>query len=411
MYSTVNPINLLRALSMALELSSGGLSRHHWRTAMIASRIAEAIGMEDFERHNLIYATLLHDIGAASNWQEKGQLRIAGADFLYKHAQMGYDLLKNSTQLGYLAEAIRHHHDFWDGSSPSGLAGDKIPLHSRIIHLADRVEIQLHDNEFVFSQRADILTNIRKRSGTSFDPELVKALHDFASQESFWLDLMNPHYYQNFFSQIYDYGKVNFSLCDMIDIAEIFATIIDRTSRFTGAHSRSVASISAFLAEGRGFCDDEVKMMRIAGLLHDLGKLSIPSSVLEKPGHLSGAEFHMIKQHTYYTYRVLEQIEGFETIAEWAAYHHETLDGVGYPFRIPEKALSLGARIVAVADVFTALTETRPYRKNLTLQEVEKIMTGMVDHHKIDGGVTADLFSNSRQIYDLQQQIIADSYF
>lgn len=80
----------------------------------------------------------------------------------------------------------------------------------------------------------------------------------------------------------------------------------------------------------------------------------------------------MIKQHTYYTYRILKQIDGFSTIAEWAAYHHETLDGTGYPFRIKEHELSLGSRIVAVADVFAALTENRPYRATLELSAVEK---------------------------------------
>lgn len=405
MQFNIHPINLLRALSMALELSTGGLSRHHWRTALISSRIAEYTGLSNDEQHTVVYAALLHDIGAVSRWEEKQRLhhfKQSGPD-IYRHAEAGYELLKNSPQLGMLAEPIRRHHDCWDGSSPSGLAGRQIPLASRIICLADRLEVLLQDDLFIFEQRPEILSAIRQLSGTYFDPDLVKALHEFARQESFWLDLVNPHYYQNFFRNIDVYGLMKFTIDDVINIAEIFATIIDRTSSFTAIHSRSVSLIAAFLAEARGYSSEEIKAMRIAGLLHDLGKLAIPNEILEKPGKLNEWEFAVIKQHTYYTYRILAQIDGFEIIAEWAAYHHETLDGAGYPFRIGGKSLRLGSRIVAVADVFVALTENRPYRATLPLAEVEKIMRAMVENRKLDGTITADLFGGSHA-YDLAHQ-------
>ena len=406
MYFNINPINLLRALSLALELSSGGLSRHHWRTAMIASRIAEQIKLGENERHKLVHAALLHDIGAASSWSEKHQLRNYENSSLHKHAEAGYGLLKDSKQLGHLADTVRHHHDYWDGSSPCGLAGKDIPLLGRIIHLADRVEISIQDGTFIFTQRPMILSAIEKFSGTYFDPDLVQALRDISGQESFWLDLVNPYYYQNFFEQIDAYGLIRFSLDDIINISEIFATIIDRTSRFTAVHSRSVSTVAAFMATATGFSPDEVKTMRIAGLMHDLGKLVVPNNILEKAGKLSGQEFYMIKQHTNYTYRILMQIDGFSTIAEWAAYHHETLDGKGYPFQIKANALSLGSRIVAVADVFTALTENRAYQATMPLDKVEKIMRTMVTNHKLDGTLTEQLFSNSQQSQDLTQQVI-----
>jgi HD-GYP domain-containing protein (c-di-GMP phosphodiesterase class II) len=406
MYFNINPINLLRSLSLALELSSGGLSRHHWRTAMIANQIAEAINLAENERHQLVHAALLHDIGAASNWSEKHQLRNFENPAPHKHAEAGYELLKDSKQLGYLAEAIRHHHDFWDGSSPCGLSGKEIPLLGRIINLADRVEVLLQEDTFIFDQRPMILAAIEKFSGVYFDPDLVQTLHDISGQESFWLDLVNPYYYQNFFAQIDSYGLVRFSLNDIINISEIFATIIDRTSRFTAVHSRSVSTVAAFLATATGFSSDEVKTMQIAGLLHDIGKLAVPNSILEKHSKLTEQEFYQIKQHSYYTYRILRQIDGFATIAEWAAYHHETLDGKGYPFQIKAASLSLGSRIVAVADVFTALTENRPYHSTMALDRVEKIMRAMVKNHKLDGLLTEQLFSNSQQIHDLTQQVI-----
>lgn len=406
MQFNIQPINLVRALSLALELSTGGLSKHHWRTAMIANRIAEQINLDITERPVLLYATLLHDLGAASNWSEKRKLH--GLEYnwdIYAHAEEGYNLLKDSVQFGTLAEPIRHHHDRWDGSNPSGLGGKDIPIISRIISLADRLEVMLRDDKYVFEQRAAILSNIRKFSGSYFDPDLVKALHEFARQESFWLDLANPHYYQNFFRNVDALGRIHLGIDDIINIAEIFATIIDSTSRFTARHSRSVSIVSAFMAQSKGYSLEEIKMMRIAGLLHDLGKLAVPNEILEKPDKLTEQEMAIVKQHPYYTYRILEQIDGFGIIAEWAAFHHETLDGAGYPFRTNENQLKLGSRIIAVADVFVALTEERPYRKQLEKKEVEKIMRSMVDNRKLDGNIVADLFGSNAEVFDLMETV------
>ncbi|MEN6565271.1 MAG: HD domain-containing phosphohydrolase [Veillonellales bacterium] len=410
MVYNIHPINLIRALSLALELSTGGLSRHHWRTAMIANRIAEQIQLEPLQRQILVYAALLHDLGAASNWTEKR--KIQGLEYsreLCRHAEAGYQLLKGSVQFGILAEPIRYHHECWDGSGAAELAGKKIPLLSRIINIADRVEILLRDGQPIFEQRPIILAAIRNYSGTYFDPELVRALHDFSQQESFWLDLTNPQYFQNFFRNMDAYGRIRLTIDDVVNIAEIFATIIDNTSRFTASHSRTVSIAAEYLARQKGYSTEEVKTMRIAGLLHDLGKLSIPKAILEKPDKLTEREFAIIKQHTYYTYRILEQIDGFEVIAEWAAFHHETLDGTGYPFRVKEESLKLGSRIVAVADVFAALTENRPYRTLLEASQVEKIMRSMVSNRRLDGKIVADLFSNGLEPYSLVQ--MANKHF
>ncbi|MGL5514678.1 MAG: HD-GYP domain-containing protein, partial [Sporomusa sp.] len=161
----VHPSNLVSALSVSLELSADGLSKHHWRTALIASRIADHIGLEEGQRQVLVYSALLHDIGAASNWSEKKKLqnfKVAGD--VYHHAEAGYELLKDSRKLGMLAETIRYHHDKWDGSSPHGLAGRDIPLTSRIISLADRLEVQLRENVYIFEQCPDVLSAIREWS-------------------------------------------------------------------------------------------------------------------------------------------------------------------------------------------------------------------------------------------------------
>lgn len=396
--------NLLRALSLALELSDDGLSRHHWRTAMVADRMAAKLELPFDERRVLLYASLLHDLGAASRWEERRNLyHHKPVDNLYSHAELGYNLLKDSVHLGDLAIPIRHHHDNWDGSSPSGLAGQDIPLASRIIKIADLLEVLIRDNEYILHHNDQVMSLIAGLSGTEFDPELVKVLDEVARQESFWLDLTNPQYYENFFQDINIGGQIRLSVDDIIEIAELFATIIDCTSRYTGTHSRAVAEASAVLAKAKGYSSGEVKAMRIAGLLHDLGKLRIPNSLLEKPGRLTDREFALIKQHTYYTYRILNQIGGFGLIAEWAAFHHERLDGTGYPFRIASSDFRLGSRIVAVADVYVALTEDRPYRTALSAVEAEKIMRDMVAGQRIDGDLVGELWAQRHLLPGLRK--------
>ena len=134
---SIHPINIIKALSMALEFSINGMSRHHWRTALICYCIAEHINLDERDTYELIYAALLHDIGAASSWSERRKISVASPLLVSyrKHAEEGYLLLKDTDRIGNLANIIRHHHDNWDGTNFSRLYGEQIPLASRIINI------------------------------------------------------------------------------------------------------------------------------------------------------------------------------------------------------------------------------------------------------------------------------------
>jgi HD-GYP domain-containing protein (c-di-GMP phosphodiesterase class II) len=138
--------------------------------------------------------------------------------------------------------------------------------------------------------------------------------------------------------------------------------------------------------------------MRAAGYLHDLGKLTIPSYILDKPDRLTPDEMLCMKQHTYHTFRILDTIGGFPQVAEWAAFHHERLDGKGYPFHHGAKDLTLGSRIMAVADVFTAIAEDRPYRKGMSKANALGVMEKLVDDGGLDGDVVNKLKSGYEDI-------------
>lgn len=386
----IHQVDLIKALSSALELSVAGISEHHQRTAMIARNIGMELGIPQDQMEILIYASLLHDIGAASNWDEKQFIVHNDDDMLiFNHAEAGYDLLKDSPQLGDLAEPIRYHHDRYCGGNPSGLIGTEIPLLSRIIHVADRIEVQIDNTQHILNQRHAIISNLE--SNPYFDPEIVNAVKNAGKKECFWLDIVNRYGFFDFLKELGSLGKLTFNMNDILVIAQIFAKIIDGTSPYTAAHSQNVAKVAESIALYKGFSEMEAEKLYLAGLLHDLGKLAVPNEILMKPGKMSDEEFTILKQHPYYSYYILHQVEGFEEIAVWAGSHHETIDGKGYPFGLAASEINLGSRILMTADIYCALLEDRPYRKGTTHSQAMGVLYDLVKSKKIDAKIVEDL--------------------
>jgi HD-GYP domain-containing protein (c-di-GMP phosphodiesterase class II) len=140
--------------------------------------------------------------------------------------------------------------------------------------------------------------------------------------------------------------------------------------------------------------------MEITGNLHDLGKLIVPNSILEKQDKLTAEEFSVMKQHSYFTYVVLSTVRGLEEIAESAAFHHEKLDGSGYPFHLTYRKLNMLSRILGVADIFTALLEDRPYRAGMQMTEAMGIIKDMAEKGALDMKVVNVLEENLDDIAD-----------
>ena len=378
----VHLYKLLNSLSLAMDFSKSGLMNHHQRVCLLSLKIAETMGIPEESKQRLFCSAIIHDAGT-STWQEKARLEVFEIDTPWEHCQRGFHLIKRMNSLAPAARIILSHHDRWEGNNPSGLVGNDIPLESRIIHLADRVDILAGNTTTILNDRHHIMEQIQKNSKTIFDPNIVDAFTDLGAKESLWLDL-NPKFVgHNLETYMVGY-QIHVSHLELQQISDLFARIIDGKSPFTYRHSRLVAEIATFLAEQMGFKKSACQDIKVAGLLHDLGKLTIPEEILEKPGKLNQYEFNIIKQHTYYTYQILNLIDGFNLINKWASFHHEKLNGTGYPFRLNEDNLCDGSRLMAVSDIYSALVENRPYRRGFGRQEILKILSKQIKEGAID---------------------------
>ncbi|MGE4484872.1 MAG: HD-GYP domain-containing protein [Oscillospiraceae bacterium] len=409
--AVINMYDLLMCLTNACDLINPEVAGHHKQVAYLAFRIAEQMKLPAEQKKELVLAGLLHDVGALS-LNERLSLIESEPPTSQDHASRGARLIEEFPPLSGAAAIIRHHHVAWKNGDGKTFGGDEVSDLSHIIHLADRISVAIDRRTDILGQVKDIREKILKQRDTVFMPEAVDAFSDISFSEYIWLDAVyRPLLY--IMPDIMAFDTFELNLDEMIELTKIFANIIDFQSPFTARHSAGVAATAEKLARLAGFSENECKMMLIAGNLHDLGKLAVDSNVLEKPDSLNANELNIIRSHTFYTYRLLHVVRGFETINKWASFHHEKLNGKGYPFHLTDDSIPLGSRIMAVADIFTAITEDRPYRKGMPKERVVAIINSMVKDNSICGYVASFLLVNYELIDNVRieaQQKAAERY-
>ncbi|MCI1959636.1 MAG: HD domain-containing protein [Clostridia bacterium] len=397
-----NLYDLVVCMTNAVDLISNEVANHHHQVAYLAYNFAEKLELPIEQKQTLVLSALLHDIGALS-LNDRLELIEEEPFTAENHALIGAKLLSDFPLFSDVANVIKFHHIPWDYGKGRLCGGEKVSMLSHILHISDRIAVQVNDKKNIISQIDKIRENIKSRRNTIFMPELVDAFLDICDTESLWLDLIYQPMVSNIPNDLY-LEAIKLTLDQVVDLAKIFSRIIDFRSPFTAMHSAGVAAAAEKLAELSGFSKDECKMMRIAGNLHDIGKLAIPQNILEKQDKLEPAEFDIIRGHSFYTYRLLKPIRGFEIITQWAAYHHEKLNGHGYPFHLKADSLSLGSRIMAVADIFTAITEDRPYRKGMSDEKTAAVLSQMVENGSISSSIFSLLMNNYKDIYNIRKE-------
>ncbi len=403
--------DMILCLSSAMDLISPAVVDHHKHVAYIASALSAELGLTEEEQVQLLTAGALHDMGALS-LQERLRILNFEVESPHKHAEAGYLLLKTFEPFSKIATMIRYHHVPWNRGQGSEFMGKQVPIGSHILHLSDRVDILIDRHKEVLGQVEEICKKIVSNSTIKFMPELVKAFLKLATKESFWFDTVFPSISQ-ILARKASATTIELDLEGLLNLAKLFSRIIDFRSRFTAVHSSGVAASAEALAGFYGFSREECQMMRIAGCLHDLGKLAVPAEILESSAKLGEDEFRIIKSHTFYTRRILETISGLDAINAWASFHHERLKGQGYPFHYQDRELSLGSRIMSVADVFTAIAEDRPYRKGMRKEEALQVLEQMGETSKLDSGIVSTLRLHYEEIDSIRtvaQSAVSEEY-
>ncbi len=396
----VHLFDLIRCLSSAMDLVSPAVVNHHQQVAYIAYSIGLEMGLTVAQRRDLVLSGALHDSGALSLKERMDSLQFE-LENPHSHAELTYMLLRGFQPLSRAALIARYHHVPWNDGSGVEFRGGEVPLESHVIHLADRVAVLIDREREILGQVEDIRERVRRHKGRMFVPGLVDAFESLASKDFFWFDAVSLSI-SSVLPALARLETIELDMEGLTGLSNLFSQIIDFRSRFTATHSSGVAASAEAMARLAGFSARECQMMRVAGYLHDLGKLAVPVELLEKPGGLTRHEANIFRSHTFHTYRILERIRDLDVINAWGAFHHERMDGRGYPFHHRGEDLSLGSRIMAVADVFTAITEDRPYRKGMDKARSLEVLGQMAENLALDDSLVSLLSRNFDEINSLR---------
>jgi putative nucleotidyltransferase with HDIG domain len=184
----------------------------------------------------------------------------------------------------------------------------------------------------------------------------------------------------------------------MSSVIQAMSATVEKRDPYTAGHQKRAASLAASIASEMNLSEDEIKAIEMAGLIHDIGKISIPAGILSKPGQLNTAEFELIRSHPNVAYEILREIDLPWPVDKIVLQHHERMDGSGYPLGLTGDETLQGARILAVADVVETMASHRPYRAGLGLDkaisEVKENRGALFDPMAVDACIS--LFEENR---------------
>ena len=415
---------LMGALSHALDLTEGQPRGHCIRVCWIGTHIGKKIGLRVPALRDLYYTLLLKDLGCSSNAARicelyltddlkfKRDFKTVGDGlpdvlrFVFRHTGLKAGLagrlrsvahiLRNGVQIAdeliktrctrgadiarqlrfgdAVATGIGSLDEHWNGHGrPEGLAGQVIPLYARIALLSQIVDV-FH----TLGGRAAAMRELNNRAGSWLDPELVRTMEEVANDAGFWSMLASPELELSVFAMEPGAGAVTLDDDYLDDIAAAFGQIVDSKSPFTSGHSARVAVIVDAIAAHLGLVPARRRWLKRGALLHDVGKLGVSNSILDKPGPLDAGEWVSVRQHPVHTEAILSRIGAFSELARVAGAHHERLDGAGYPRGLKAEQISLETRIITTADIFDAISAERPYRGAVPVPETLVIMAKTV---------------------------------
>lgn len=330
----------------------------------------------------VVLLALLHDIGAYKT-EEIDKMVQFETERVWEHSVYGYLFIKNFTPLSEFAPIILFHHA--NCRELMHLTPDMREL-AQIIYIADRID--------VLYQTSDL------------DVKTFKEHFDIRRDTQFYSHLLDLFFYDGFknsLNGINDDEQFNNILYYNINAKDTEAFIqmtvfsIDFKSAQTVTHTIAVACVSNYLSKFIDIDPEEKEWLYTGAMLHDLGKISTPPEILEKTERLTGVETEIMRKHVLITEEILKD-EIDEVCIQLSIRHHEKLNGTGYPYGLKASNLTTAQRLIAVADIFSALYGTRTYKKSFTKKEITDILKGMAKHGYIDEYITSTVIKKLNRI-------------
>lgn len=317
---------------------------------------------------------MFHDIGAYKIEERKKLVEIE-LNRPMEHAVYGSLFIKYFSPLSDLSSLILGHHMY-----PKDLDEEMakiIPKDSLLIHLADIISV------FHLNFKTVKKSWIMDKSDDEILPEHKKLFEIACDKYNLLENLQDKSYIEEIY-EIFD--KKILTRDEVIGYVKMLTYAIDFRSKTTVVHTILVQEISEQIAKIINLDEETTTKIKIASMLHDIGKISIPVEILESPGKLTLEEYDKIKKHAIVGYKILSDL-GLDDIRDIAALHHEKLDGTGYPFKLKDSEISLEVRVVAIADIMSALVEKRSYKEEFSKETVISILSDMELNNKIDSDI------------------------
>ena len=391
--------SLIKTIATALDAVEhellGASTNHGKRIAVLCTKMIQALGKnpeipsEAAEIMNLAICAMLHDSALTEYILAE---RIAGQHdpAMKKHCEYGQRNVDALCLKTSVKDFILYHHERADGQGPFGIKEGEGPLEAELITIADSIDVSFHlqrlESEAELSSVRDI---IAKEAGKTFSKTAANAMLEILDWDM--ILSLRDNMIQETTEAAFIPWIVDIKADTIFGLDSFISKIIDYKSTFTRKHSTQIANKAWFMG-GYYKYDHFVRTeLYLAAALHDIGKLFIPTDILEKPGKLTDKEFLIIKKHISQTWELLKDIDGFQTVCDWASNHHEKLSGAGYPFGKKADELDFNSRLMACIDIYQALSEERPYHPARSHNDTMQILCKMADAGDIDGNIVNDL--------------------
>ncbi|MBA0126379.1 HD domain-containing protein [Haloechinothrix sp. YIM 98757] len=305
-----------------------------------------------------------------------------GAAYDTASCEVGRDAARRLGLPDGVQHSIYHSAEWWNGGgSPAGLAGEAIPVAARLAMLTGIAV--LFDTIGGVEAAVDA---VRRRGGGMVDPHLAE---HFTGRAAALLGKVNATDPRDLVLEAEPGPVVSVPEWRLVDIAGVFGDLADLKTPYTHGHSREVAALARAAGQGLNLGPDEVADLEVAGLLHDVGRVAVSTTIWEKPDRLSAHEWEQVRLHAYHSERILSGSDQLAPLARLVGTHHERCDGSGYHRGCASTELTMAARVLAVADAYQAMTQQRAHRPALAPEQAEQRLRDDVAGGRLDADAVA----------------------